>query len=471
MDFKDYWLTVRRRWRLIAAVTVLGLAVAALLTWQTTPQYASTTRLFVSTSESDSSAAYTGNLFASQRVTSYADLVGSRELAERVADRIDPGAGDATLAELAGQVTAVVSPETVILEITATDADPDRAADIAQAYAEELALLVDELETPRGERDAAIKATLVDDAQRATDPISPLPMRNLALGGVLGLLLGLAIAVARDLLDTSLKTSDDVAEVTPAPVLGHILNDSLAKAEPHEVAPLNSPWSESFRVLRTNMQYVEVDEAQKVFVVTSPLPGEGKSTVAVNLAMTLSQTSQRVVLVECDLRRPSIAPRLGLDGALGTTSVLIGKIDLADALQTYDGTGLRVLTSGPNPPNPSELLQSQAMRRMLAELRSEFDVVVLDAPPLLPVTDAALLAIQTDGALVVTRHGSTSKEQLAHALDRLDQVDAKILGIVLNRTSSRRSKGGYGYGYGYGEPVDEPSPTPSRSRSLAGHRT
>ncbi|UUZ61698.1 polysaccharide biosynthesis tyrosine autokinase [Nocardioides sp. B-3] len=176
------------------------------------------------------------------------------------------------------------------------------------------------------------------------------------------------------------------------------------------------------------MQYVEVDEDQKVIVVTSSLPGEGKSTVAVNLAITLSLANERVALIECDLRRPLIAGRLGLDDAVGTTSVLIGKISLEDALQSYGDSGLRVPACGPIPPNPSELLQSHAMEKLLADLRSDFDVVILDAPPLLPVTDAALLSTRADGAVVVTHHGSTTRDQLAHAVDRLDSVDAKVPG-------------------------------------------
>lgn len=452
MELKDYWRTVRRRWRVVVVCFVTALIGAALLTWQSTPQYSSSTRLFVSTSESDTSAAYTGNLFASQRVTSYADLVTSRQLAERVSAALTESTDPDDLRE---QVEATVVPETVILEISATDPDPAMARDIAQAYAEELTQLVEDLETPKGSSNALIKATIVDDAQESTDPISPQPLRNLGLAAVLGLLLGLGLAVARELLDTSITASEDVAAVTGAPILGNIFSDDSAKRAPLEVLQQATPWAEAFRVLRTNMQYVEVDEDQKVIVVTSSLPGEGKSTVAVNLAITLSLANQRVALIECDLRRPLIAERLDIDGAVGTTSVLIGKISLAEALQSYGDSGLRVLACGPIPPNPSELLQSHAMERLLTDLRSEFDVVILDAPPLLPVTDAALLATQADGAVVVTRHGSTTRDQLTHAVERLDSVDAKVLGVVINMAPHRKVGSAYGYGYGYGYGADE----------------
>lgn len=447
MELKDYWLSVRRRWRIVVATLVVALAVAGAFTLQATPQYDSSTRIFVSTSESDSSSAYTGNLFATQRVASYADLVGSRQLADQVAESIDNAVPADRLTEL---VTASVVPETVILEITAAHPDPEVAAAIAQAYAEELQALVNELETPQGESMSLVKATIVDDAEVNDDAVSPQPARNLALAAVLGLLLGIGLAVARELLDTSLTTSDDIGDVTDAPILGNIATDEAANLAPIEVLSSATPWAEAFRVLRTNMQYVEVDEEQKVIVMTSSLPGEGKTTTAINLALTTAMAGQRVVLVEADLRRPLIAQRLQLDGAVGTTNVLIGKVSLADALQEYGSSGLQVLASGPIPPNPSELLQSHAMETLLTDLRGKFDVIIVDAPPLLPVTDAALIAAQADGAVIVIRHGRTTRDQLQHSIERLEAVDAKALGIVINQAPSRKNRTGYGYGYGYG---------------------
>ena len=191
--------------------------------------------------------------------------------------------------------------------------------------------------------------------------------------------------------------------------------------------------------------------------------------MAANLALALALAKQRVVLVECDLRRPQLARRLGLDGSTGTTTVLIGKAGMEDALQVYDATGLHVLVCGHVPPNPSELLQSAAMEKLLDELRDRFDVVILDAPPLLPVTDAALLAAEADGALVVVRHGQTTADQLTHSLERLAAVDAKPLGVVINQAPAKKSGAGYGYGYGY-ESDAVPVSDESAPREQAGHR-
>lgn len=459
VELKDYLLIVRRRWRLILLALLAVVAVATTVTAQATPMYSSSARLFVSTTEADAGQAFAGGQFAAQRVSSYADLVPkSRRLADEVSDAL--GGGTDAL-QLQGGVTAAVVPETVNLEITALDADPVRARDIAQAYAEALSNLVAELETPEGKTEAPIRADIVDNAQVDTGAVSPQPVRNLGLALVLGLLLGIGLAVARELLDNSVTGAEDLAEITPAPLLGHIsVDQSAVEMSPAQALAGTSRWAEAFRVLRTNLQYVEVDHEQKVFVVTSSLPGEGKSTTVVNLAITLAMADQRVALVECDLRRPLIARRLGLDGDVGSTSVLIGAVSLEDAFQPYLDTGLQVLACGPIPPNPSELLQSQAMSKLLVELRQQFDIVLLDAPPLLPVTDAAVLATQTDGALLVVKHGRTRRDQLAHAVERLDAVDAKTLGVVLNMTPVRGSGSAYGYGYGGYSPLTDDTKKP-----------
>ena len=373
MELKDYWQTIRRRWKLIVLVFIACVGAASLLTWQSTPMYKSTSTVFIATAPSDGETAYTGNLFATQRSQSYVGLIKTRDLAELVSDDLG---GEIDPAALQDQISAEVVPETVNIVITATDMDAVAARDIAQAYAEALKDLVADYETPEGKTNAAITARVADQARISSTPFSPQPLRNLGLGAVLGLLLGIGLAVLRDLMDTSVSSAEDVARVTDAPILGHISTDNVAvKKAPSEALSEATPWAEAFRVLRTNMQYVEVDRERRVFVVSSSLPAEGKSTTAVNLSITLAMAGERVALVECDLRRPLIAKRLGLDGAVGTTNVLIGKVTLDDALQTYAGTSLKVLAAGPLPPNPSELLQSQAMEALISDLRERFDVV------------------------------------------------------------------------------------------------
>jgi capsular exopolysaccharide synthesis family protein len=256
---------------------------------------------------------------------------------------------------------------------------------------------------------------------------------------VLGLLLGVGLAVLRETLDTTIKSVDEVNAITDAGVLGSVRFDSDAVKRPL-VTDLESHAArvEAFRVLRTNLQYVDVDRPSKVVVMTSSLPNEGKTTTAINLAITLAQAGQRICLLEADLRRPKVSDYLRLEPSVGLTTALIGKLPITEAVQSW-GTGLAVITSGSVPPNPSELLQSDAMRDVLDELRKVFDVIIVDSPPLLPVTDAAIISAQADGALLVVRHGKTTRDQLRGAVERLKSVDARVVGAVLSMTKAARA--------------------------------
>ncbi|MCR4513029.1 polysaccharide biosynthesis tyrosine autokinase [Aeromicrobium sp. 50.2.37] len=476
MDLRDYLNILRHRWLLIASVTLGVVALAALATWRTTPQYASSTDLFISTSQaSDDNQAFQGSQFSLQRVKSYAEMVNQNEITRRVIQRLDL---DETPAELSEQITATSQLDTVILTITVTDPSPERAQRIAETTADVFVGYVGELETPPGQDQATIKATVTNQATEPKSPVSPQPLRNLGLGLVLGLLLGAGLAVLRETLDTSVKTHRQLEELAEAPVIGAIPFDGGADGAPliSEIDTY-SPRAEAFRVLRTNLQFIDPDANKKVFVLSSALPGEGKSTTACNLALALAEGGQKVALVEGDLRRPRVAQYLGLVDAVGLTTVLVGRIELSDAMQETQFPGLAVLSSGKTPPNPAELLQSRAMSSLIGQLREEYDVVLIDAPPLLPVTDAALIASVVDGAVLVVRHGKTSADQVRGAVERLEGVGAKPVAAVFNMTPTKTGRYGYGYGYGYGyapqegsalEEFSRPQPMQARKASRGG---
>jgi receptor protein-tyrosine kinase len=432
---------------LVAAFALATLGASALLTWNATPQYASTSKLFVSTSTSDDAEALQGGQFSLQRVKSYADLVTGGEISRRVVQNLKL---DATPQSLSKQITASTTLDTVILSITATDPSPKRAKVLADAVSAEFVAYVAELETPPGRDEATVKATIVDQGSVPTAPISPSPKRNLALGLILGLIVGAAVAVLRETLDTTVKSARQLEPLVPAPVIGTISFDPEATAAPL-ISSLDTyaPRAEAFRVLRTNLQFIDPDADRRVFVMTSSLPGEGKTTTVVNLALALAEGGERVILVEGDLRRPKVAEYLRLESSVGLTTVLIGKLSLTDAIQTTANVNLDVLTSGSTPPNPAELLKSSSMAAVIASLRETYDIVLIDAPPLLPVTDGALLSAQSDGALLVVRHGKTTTDQVSMAVDRLDAVGSAPVGVVFNMTPSKGGDG-YGYGYGYG---------------------
>ncbi|QKE85626.1 polysaccharide biosynthesis tyrosine autokinase [Arthrobacter sp. NEB 688] len=450
MELQDYLLVVRKRWRLIALVVLTTVMLAAAATLASTKVYESTSQFFVSTTGSeDSVSLLQGSTFTQQRVKSYTQLLTTPRILEPVAQEVG-GSSDA----IARQVTATTPPDTVLIQVAVRDADPSRAEAIGKAIATEFPSAVTELESPEGAKSSPVKVTVVQSPSVPTAPVSPNPVRNIALGVVLGLLLGLGAAVLREMLDRGVKTTDDVKRVTEAPILGAIAHDPETSKRPLivEVDP-RSPRAEAFRSLRTNLQFVDVANHPRTIVVTSSLAGEGKSTMTANLALTMAQAGARVCLIEADLRRPKVLEYMGLEGAVGLTDALIDRADVIDVIQPYGGTNLWVLGAGRIPPNPSELLGSSAMRALLQNLAGRFDYVIVDAPPTLPVTDAVVLAKLTDGAIVVAGSGLVDRDQLAQTLDTLASVGGRVLGIVLNRVPVR-SLGTYGR-YAYDTPEDD----------------
>jgi capsular exopolysaccharide synthesis family protein len=445
VELRDYLRIVRKQWMLIALVVGLALAAGAAATLVATPQYAAHVTFFVTTSNSGGATdAYQGGLYSQQRVKSYVDLLGSERLAkEIIADkRLDLSPED-----VAGKISAAAVPDTVLLETTVTDSSAVRAQQIAASTATQFVALVRDLETQPGKA-AAVKVEVVEGPRVDPDPVSPRPLRTLGLALVLGLLLGAGLAVLREMLDTTVKSGDELRALVGVPTLATIGFDAAAKRAPLVVqGSAQAPRAEAFRHLRTNLKFLDVDRPLKAIVVTSAIPEEGKSTTTANLAITMSQAGHKVLLIEGDLRRPKVVEYLGLEGAVGLTNVLVGQVDLDTVLQPWGNDGLWVLASGSIPPNPSELLGSQNMAELLTRVKERFDIVLIDAPPLLPVTDAAVAASAADGAVLVVRHGHTTRAQAESAAQALRDVDANFVGCVLNMAPVR---GGDAYAYGYG---------------------
>ena len=454
MNLRELGQAIRAHWVLALAALLLGVAVAGVATWQTTPLYASSTRLFVSTPGSqDAATAYQGNLFSQERVTSYAELLEGEQLAARVVDSLNL---DISPEAVAGKITAIVVPSTVILQATVTDPSPERAQMIADAVGAEFAEFVTLLETPPGQELPTVKVTVVQNPRLPTSQVSPSVTRNVGLGAILGLLAGIGFAVLREQLDNTVKRSEDVEEIAGSAVIGGVLFDSdFAKKPIVRQLRGQSRSTEAFRQIRTNLQFLNIDNPPRVLVISSSVPGEGKTTTAIALATVLAQSGQRVALVEGDLRRPRVTKYLDIVSGTGLTNVLAGAASLEYVMQPLGDGKLTVLGSGPTPPNPSEMLGSAHMRQLITELRESNDYVVIDSSPLLPVTDGAVLGALSDGVVLVTRHGVTKKEQLRQSAQMLRSVDAKLLGVVLNMVPPK-SATAYGYGYGYGYVADKP---------------
>lgn len=448
MELRDFIRVVRKHWWLVLVVMGIAVGAGAVVTIQTPPQYASSVTFFVTTSNrGDVTDAYQGGLFSQERVKSYADLLTSERLARAIADREKL---DMSADEITKRISAIALPETVLLKATVTDGSRERADKIAKAMATEFVALIRTLETPPGALAPTVKVEVVGGPRLQLEPVSPRPVRNIGLAALLGLLLGLGLAVLREILDTTVKSQELLRELSGAPTLVTVAFDASAKKAPVVIEGSgHSARSEAFRQLRTNLQFVNVDRPLKALVLVSAVPGEGKSTTAANLAFTLAQAGSRILLVEADLRRPKVAEYLGVEGAVGLTNVLVGQVELADVIQPWGRSGLFILPSGSTPPNPSELLASQTMTSLLETMREQFDLVVIDAPALLPVTDGALLAARADGALLVVRHGHTTRAQVTSAMAILDAVDAPLLGSVFNM-APRKGGDAYTYHYGYG---------------------
>jgi polysaccharide biosynthesis transport protein len=447
VELKDYIRVIRKRWQIIVAVMLVTVAGAALATVLSPNVYEAQTLLFVSTSGgNDSSALLSGSSFTQQRVLSYADVITTPTVLDPVIETLQL---NTTAADLGAQITATVPLNTVMIQVAVQNTNPQMAAAVAGAVGKQFTKTVADLESVTKGQFSPVKVTIVSAPTVPTAPISPKRTRNLALGGVLGLLLGLGLALLRDLLDTTIKSEKDCAEVTDATVIGGIAFDPDAAKSPliAQVDP-HSPRAEAFRTLRTNLKFVDAARHPRSIVFTSSVPTEGKTTTTANLAITMAAAGARICVVEGDLRRPRLLEYMGLDGSVGLTDVLIGQATLGDVLQQFADTSVYVLGAGAIPPNPSELLGSASMIETLRELESRFDVVIIDTPPLLPVTDAAVLSTIAGGTVVVVGAGRVDRDHLSRSLQSLETVKARVLGLVLNMIPTKRADG-YSYGRGY----------------------
>ncbi|MCV7359260.1 tyrosine-protein kinase domain-containing protein [Mycolicibacterium fluoranthenivorans] len=447
MKLQDFLRLMRTRWITVCASVLVAVVVAIAVTLMTTPQYQASTRLFVSASAGNSASdVYQGNRFSQERVVSYAQLLMGETLAQRTVDKLGL---DMTAASLQQKVSATAKTDTVLIDVHVLDPSPVRARDIANALSDEFVTMVRELETPEGAVTPDARVVVEQRATVPSSPVTPKKVRNLLLGVVAGFVLGIGLAIVRDLLDNTVKSREVLEEITDVGVVGGIQLDKERRKNPAILfGKDNSAIAESFRKLRTNLSFLTVDNPPRVIVVTSSIPNEGKSTTAINIALALAESGNNVALVDGDMRRPTVHKYLDLVGPVGFSTVLSGAVPLTEALQKTQFDGLTVLAAGTTPPNPSELLASQAATKVLAELRAHFDYVIVDSSPLLAVTDSAILAANADGALIMVRYGQTKREQLAQAVETLHGVGATLLGAVFTMIPSKGS-GAYAYSYSY----------------------
>lgn len=313
-------------------------------------------------------------------------------------------------------------------------------------------------------------AQIISEAVVPEEPFEPQPLRNGVLGVVVGLMLGVGLAFLRETLDDRVRSREELERVTGWPTVGLIPVIPAAGGDgTHDLATLeapSSPAAEAYRTLRTTVQFIGLERPLEVLQVTSAKPAEGKTTTAANLAIALARAGKRVILLDADLRKPRLHSEFGISNATGFTSMLLDSRLNADAFHRTALESLLVVPAGPVPPNPSELLSLPATRQVLGLLRSECDVLIIDSPPVLPVTDALILSGYVDGVLVVANAKEAQVSSLKRMRELLEQVNAQVIGVSVNYVDAESGSGyGYGYGYGYGEQAEPEEAKRSGRRS------
>lgn len=437
MELRSYFRALRKHWLTLLLVTILGVLAAAAAYLLTPPRYSSSVTFYVSTPLTDGSNPLNAGQFAQARVNSYVEVLQSEELARRV---IEDRNLALTPADITRRVDATAQLNTVLVTAVVEDTDRRQALTISRGIATAFPELVDELDN-KGRRADVVTITTVSGPTLLPSAVAP----DWRLYGALGLLGGLALggllAVAREALDTTVRTTDTASDLLGGPVLGVIDFDPDSTKSPLLLKGSKPTGrAEALRQLRTNLQFVDATSDTEVMLITSAVPGEGKSLTSVNLALSFAEFGERVLLVDADLRRPTLATYLGVGSDVGLSGVLAGTSKPEQAIQPWGTDGLHVLPSGRLPPNPAELLGSRAMGDLISKVRTDFDRVIIDAPPLLPVTDAALVSAYADGVVMVIRWGKTHRSQVTAAVDALAQVSAPLLGGVLNMRRLSRSE-------------------------------
>jgi capsular exopolysaccharide synthesis family protein len=453
VNARDYLTLLRERLFLIVACVVTGLVLAAVVTIVMPTKYASTATFYVvaeqATGQSGgASDSYQGAQLATDRVKSYTELLTGQRVAEDAAAALG---GGTTPEQVMAAVSATSVENTVIITLTTTDTSAARAQQIATVVSNTFTKLVRGLETNGGTpaQQPAVSAQVLQPPSLPDSPVSPSWPLNLAIGFVVGLLVGFGAAVVRRSVDVTVRSTDELENVVGAAVLGTVPEDRNARRLPVPLSSIGSGYArtEAFHRIRTALASRcarRIGGTGTVLVVTSAVPGEGRTTTACNLAAALAAVGSRVLLVDGDLREPKVASYLELESVPGLTTVLAGRSSFTDAVQTWSTDGLAVLTSGAPTARPNELVASRATTDLIAWLRPQYDYVIIDAPPLLAVADAANLASHSDGVVLVGRWKVTRRPELESAVSFLRSVSVPIVGAILSRTPDRAGAVRYG---------------------------
>lgn len=446
MELDEYLVALRKRWFVIAALAVVCGLLGLLYARSITPTYSSSATVFVSVNGGGSAGELVqGSTFVQNAVSSFGRLASMPVVLAPVIEKLGL---DTTPKSLANSVSADTPLNSMILVITTTDTNPARAADISNAVAKQLSVTVKNLSPRTTTGSSSVELSVIAPAVKPEFPFKPNTRFLTATGIAVGLGLGVALALLLTVLDTRVRARADLERISGLPVLGAIIRaKSASQANVTMRADPTSARAEAFRRLQANLQYLQTERPLSAIVVTSALSGEGKTSTSVNLAMAVAEKGGLVLLIDADLRRPSVASAIGIEGSVGLTTVLIGRASLDEVVQPWAMDNLHVLPSGEPPPNPSQLLDSAAMHKLIDEAIETYDLVIIDSPPILPVIDAAVLGRHTDGVLLVVRMRTTRRQQVQAALAALERVGATRLGFVTTSVIDDGTGPAYAYVY------------------------
>ncbi|MBO9625107.1 MAG: polysaccharide biosynthesis tyrosine autokinase [Microbacterium sp.] len=436
------WAAVRKFWIVIIGMAVIGGGIGYGISAATTPQYQSTATLYFAMNQGTTGTDLNqGSTYTQSQMLSFAQLATSSRVLTPVIDDLDLGT---TPKELARNIAITIPPDTTILQVAVTSTGGKRAAEIANATSEELTKAVEAVVAKSVDGKPTIVPSVIDKAVVPQFQSSPNKSKDAALAAVLGLVLGILVAFIATMADTKVRNEAALARVTDLPYLGSITRTKRGtEAGLIVVREPRSHVAEDFRRVQSALAFANVDGQSRRLLITSASPAEGKSTFSANLALTLADLGERTLLIDADLRRPRAGEIFGLDSAVGLTSVVLGSVDLSEAVIPWRESGPNLLLSGEVPPNSASVLTSHAFADVLADASAHHDVVVIDSPPVLTVADTNLVAPLVDGVVIVVDASRTSRPQLAATIRTLEGAGASIIGIVLNKVRLARGRTTY----------------------------
>lgn len=468
MTIADLWHILRKHLTTVVLVFAAVFAAVAVVTFVMPPKYTATAELFAtysssSDSQDTSSDMNSGASYLSTQIKTYPSLVKTQAILKPVIS--DLGL-DTTVDDLADAVTATNPTNTFMVDISVENGDAAQSAAIANSVAKNLAEQISSSLYSGSSDSSPIKLSVVQEAQTPTSPSSPKIPLYLAVGFVLAVILAVAAALLKDILNTKVDSVEDVKGITDTSSLGSMpRSESFSDEAPSVVSHPNSMEAEEFRRIRSNISFLSPNATERghLLVITSTEPSEGKTTIAVNTAAAIAEEGKTVLLIDADLRHPSVAHRLKIEGHVGLSHILSGQATPRDVVQPYWKPNLHILPAGKRPANASILLNSDIMRELLEQALKQYDYVVIDTAPMTVANDATIFGRVADGVILVVGRGVADKKDLKTMVDSLKTAEVPVFGFILNFANPKKIHSS-NYYYYYSE-----NPRRSRRQSKGKH--